>query len=248
MPSKKLLFTAPADACGDLKSLLMEEKERIIHLPLEKFRHSTDNISARLLKDNISAFSFVTYGSLRNAKFFIEWAESIDRLAQLKNLVHFSLDDPTADFLEKQGIPSIKPREKAKPIDILEFMLRISREGKTLYPAVRDRAEEMPGLLEELQMDVAEFVVCEEVGLTSDELDHYRSVISNRQPDYILLHNRSAVTRTGAAFPGLELQKLKVISGSAGVSQILIGKGIEPDFEAEGSWYSIEKVIREEFL
>jgi len=44
------------------------------------------------------------------------------------------------------------------------------------------------------------------------------------------------------------VKKLTVFSGSAGVTQHLIGKGIEPHFEAEGSWPSIEKLIQTEFL
>lgn len=244
----KLLITASAVACGDLKYLLEESPKLFFHSPLEDYKASTEALASNMLKKNVDNFAFVIYGNLRNALYFEEWMSKHELLADFQNLVHFSLDRPTSDFLESKGIPVIQPRQHAKPIDILEFMLRISREGKTLYPSCSNKAEEMPGLLQELEMDVAEFTVCEEVGLDPDNVESLRDKLSLEEVSAVLFHNRSAVTRTFAAFPDLNVKKLTVYSGSAGVTQHLIGKGIEPHHEAEGSWPSIEEIIKREFL
>lgn len=248
MGKGKLLFTASSMACGDMTYLLEDEKEKFLHLPLESYEENTEKVASALLKENVDNFEFVIYGTLRNAIYFEKWMSQNKLLADFQNLVHFCLDKPTSEFLESNEIPAIQPRQHAKPIDILEFMLRISREGKTLYPSCSNKTEEMPGLLQELEMEAAEFTVCKEIGLTPEEVASSRETLSESDVSAILFHNRSAVTRTFAAFPDLNIKKLTVISGSAGVTQHLIGKGIEPHFEAEGSWYSIEKLVQKEYL
>ena len=248
MSKDKLLFTASSMACGDMAYVLEDEKEKFLHLPLESYEENTEKVASALLKENVDNFEFVIYGTLRNAIYFEKWMSKNKLLADFQNLVHFCLDQPTSEFLESKEIPAIQPRQHAKPIDILEFMLRISREGKTLYPSCSNKTEEMPGLLQELEMDVAEFSVCKEIGLTPEEVASSRDALSASDVSAVLFHNRSSVTRTFAAFPNLNIKKLTVISGSAGVTQHLIGKGIEPHYEANGSWYSIEKLIQKEYL
>lgn len=248
MSEGKLLVTASSLACGDMKYTLEEKSDNFLHLPLETYKPATEKMAAGMLKKNVDNFAFVIYGTLRNAIYFEKWMSSNDLLRDFQNLVHFSLDKPTSDFLESKGIPAIQPRQHAKPIDILEFMLRISREGKTLYPSCTNKAEEMPGLLQELEMDVAEFSVCEEIGLEPEEVESVRKQSSEADLSAVLFHNRSAVTRTFAAFPDLNVKKMTVFSGSAGVTQHLISKGIEPHHEAEGSWPSIEQLIQEKYI
>lgn len=248
MSKGKLLVTAPANTCGDMKFALEEFPDYFLHAPLEDYKASTEAMASGMLKKNVDNFAFVIYGNLRNAINFEKWVSEHELLTDFQNLVHFSLDRPTSEFLESKGIPAIQPRQHAKPIDILEFMLRISREGKTLYPSCSNKAEEMPGLLQELEMDVAEFIVCEEVGLDPEDVESLRDRLSTDDISAVLFHNRSAVTRTFAAFPDLDVKKLTIYSGSAGVTQHLIGKGIEPHFEAEGSWPSIEQLVRSKFL
>lgn len=248
MSKGKLLLTASSMACGDMKYVLENSPNNFLHLPLESYEATTEKMASAMLKKNVHNFAFVIYGTLRNAIYFEKWMSKNELLTDFQNLVHITLDQPASDFLESKGIPAIQPRQHAKPIDILEFMLRISRDGKTLYPSCSNKAEEMPGLLQELEMDVAEFAVCEEIGLNPDEVESLRKKISKKELSAVLFHNRSAVTRTFAAFPELNVKKLTVLSGSAGVTQQLITKGIEPHFEAEGSWPSIEQLIRQEFL
>mgnify|MGYP006275552951 CR=1 FL=1 len=248
MNEQKLLITVPSQLCGDMKYFLDESAASVVHAPLESFTYTTEKLASNLLRDNLHSFAFVVYGNVLQATYFEQWISENDLLDDIRNLVHFTLDQPTSDFLELHGIPAIQPRENARPIDILEFMLRISREGKTLYPSCANRAEEMPGLLEELEMEVAEFTVCEEVGLTQDELETLRDTVAQADINAVLFHNRSAVTRAFAAFPDLNFKKMEIYSGSAGVTEHLISKGIELNYEAGGSWHSIEELIREKYL
>jgi len=248
MSLNSLLVTVSAESCGNFKRIIEKESEHILHLPLENYQFEFRREESDEIISNLNTFSFVIYGSLRNAAHFIKWVHEKDLLSKVQTLVHFSMDEPASAFLEHNGIPSIMPRENAAPIDILEFFLRISREGKTLYPAVDGKAEEMPGLLKELEMEVVEFSVCKEVKLPPDRLREYKQKVTKQKPDAVLFHNRSSLTRTKAAFPGLNLQKMKILSGSAGVTQALIDMGIEPDFEAGATWQSIQNWIEDKVL
>ncbi|CAN5126715.1 hypothetical protein BH23BAC3_BH23BAC3_21970 [soil metagenome] len=248
MSLNSLLVTVSADSCGNFKKIIDKESEHILHLPLDNYQYEFQRGESDDIISNLSTFSFVIYGSLRNAAYFIKWVHEKDLLNKVQTLVHFSMDEPASAFLESNGIPSVMPRENAAPIDILEFLLRISREGKTLYPAVDGKAEEIPGLLKELEMEVVEFLVCKEVKLPPDTLREYKQRVTKQKPDTVLFHNRSSLTRTKTAFPDLNLQKMKVISGSAGVTQALIDLGIEPDFEADATWLSIQNWIEERVL
>jgi len=248
MGKRNILITLCADSCGNLKNLLGEKSDQILYLPLENYRSAIKNEQSEVVTSQLDTFSFAVYGCLRNAAQFMKWVKEHGLLNTIREIVHFTMDQPTAEFLENHGIPSIMPRENAAPIDILEFMLRISRSGKTLYPTVDGKAEEMPGLLKELQMEVVEFTVCEEKSLDSEILSEYNQKMESHQPDAVLFHNRSSITRTKTAFPDFNLKKATVIAGSAGVTKSLVDSGIEPDYEAEGTWLSIQNVLEENIL
>jgi uroporphyrinogen-III synthase len=248
MSKPKILITVSADSCGNLKHLIDQKSDRIMHLPLENYQSAIRKEESDEVKSGIDSFSFAVYGCLRNAVHFMEWVNENELLPEIQEIVHFTIDQPTADFLENHGIPSIMPRENAAPIDILEFMLRISREGKTLYPSVDGKAEEMPALLKELHMEVAEFTVCEETNLDPAVLNEYNQKMDNHPPDAVLFHNRSSITRTKTAFPSLDLMQATVLAGSPGVTKSLADLGIEPDYEAEGTWLSIQNIVEENIL
>lgn len=231
-----------------MKNFIEDYDKQFLYLPLEVYEPFIQREESDALKALIDTFSFTVYGNLRNAIHFLQWVKEHDLIDIIRNQVHFVMDGPTSGFLENEGIPAIMPRINARPIDIMEFMLRISRDGKTLYPKPADKAEEMPGLLHELQMPVAEFTVCREKHLEPGRLKQFREKLDTEEPQAVLLHNRSSITRIKTAFPDLNLHKRIVLAGSAGVTNELIQTGIEPDFEAEGSWPSIQKIIREEFL
>lgn len=247
MSKESVLITASPELCAPMLHEF-QKKDDFVHLPLEEFTFFVEKEESTFVNDNKDNFSFVIYGSLRNAQFFVEWMNKNNVLEPFKQAVHLALDKPTAEFLEEQSIPAIMPREKAKPIDLLEFMLRISREGQSLYPCSDQKAEEMPGLLQELEMDVVEFSVCKEKSLESSQLAIFRKEVQNRNISAVLFHNRSSVTRIKTAFPDLDLHTKKIISGSPGVTKSLIDLGVEPNYEAEGTWYSIGELIEEKFM
>jgi len=240
-----ILLTADKDIAAPFLEMDTVPKQDLLHLPLEKFQFSPIDEESNEVKNRLSDFSFIIHGNLRNARFFAEWMKQNEAKEQVTKCVNIVLDKPTSIFLEAHGIPAIQPREPAKPIDILEFMLRISKEGNTLYPTSENKTDEMPGLLKELEMPVAEFTVCSEVTLDDKELKSYKKEIESRRVDTVILHNRSAYIRVKTAFPELDLQKTTIVSGSLGLTEMLEEDGLKPDYLAKGSWASIAKVLSE---
>lgn len=240
-----ILLTADKDNATTFLEMESVQKQNILHLPLEKFEYSVLDEESKLIQERISEFAFIVHGNLRNARYFVEWMNRNSMQEQVINCVNIVLDKPTSLFLESHGIPAIQPREPAKPIDILEFMLRISKEGYTLYPSAENKTEEMPGLLKELEMPVAEFTVCTEVTLDETTLKSYQKEVKSKEIDTVILHNRSAYIRVKTAFPKLDLESKTIIAGSLGLTEMLEEDGHKPDYLAKGSWASIAKVLRE---
>jgi uroporphyrinogen-III synthase len=240
-----ILFTANEDVAAPFLQINQELKENLLHVPLENFTYHTLSEEEDEILERFSEFTFIIHGNLRNARYFTEWMKQNSVEKEVVNCINLTLDKPTASFLEQNGIPAIQPREHAKPIDILEFMLRISREGITLYPTTEQKSDEMPGLLLELQMPIAEFTVCREASLQEKQLKLYRKEVSEADVDTVLIHTRSAYNRIKAAFPDLDLSQLRVIAGSPGVEELLRKEGIESNSTAYGSWYSLAKTVQE---
>lgn len=240
-----ILLTADKDIAAPFLEMEAVQNRNLLHLPLEKFTYNPNREEAGELKNRLPEFSFIIHGNLRNTRFFVEWIKDEGLQKEVMNCVNIVLDKPSSIYLESHGIPAIQPREPAKPIDILEFMLRISKEGYTLYPTSENKTEEMPGLLKELEMPVAEFTVCKEVTLDEKELNAYREKLKSTTPDTVILHNRSAYIRVKTAFPELDLKSVNIVSGSLGLTEMLEEDGLEPDYLAKGSWASLAKVLNE---
>ncbi|PKD45223.1 hypothetical protein [Rhodohalobacter barkolensis] len=240
-----ILFTADKDTSAPFFELELIKEKKFLHLPLENFQYRVDEEESGEIRNHMGEFAFIIHGNLRNAKYFVEWMKQNSTEEQVRGCVNIVLDKPTAKFLESHDIPAIQPREPAKPIDILEFMLRISKEGSTLYPTTENKTEEMPGLLKELQMPVAEFSVCEEVPLDEETLKDYKAEVGKSPVEVILLHNRSSYVRVKTAFPDLDLLSKTVVAGSLGTTELMEKEGLKPDYLAKGSWDSIAKVLNE---
>lgn len=241
--NEKILVTANRD----LAAVLFDEpsiKPALKHLPLETYTESIDEHVAGKLTSNTDGFEFVIHGNLLNTKFISDWMIRNGLTKIFRKKVHLAVDEATANFLEKSNIPAILPKNGGKPIDVLEFMLRISKQGVSVYPSAEGKQEEMPALLQELDMPVIEFTVCREVNVPGKNLKRFRHEISQGEFSHILIHNRSSLTRTRTAFPDLDLKRYGLISGSAGVTQKLIEDGFEPVAEAAGTWLSICETIR----
>ncbi|MDZ7755287.1 hypothetical protein [Rhodohalobacter sp.] len=141
-----ILFTADKDTSAPFLRMEKMRKKTLLHVPLEQYRFHVSDEESKQIQNHMDEFAFIIHGNLRNARYFIEWMNQNSMEEQVRRCVNIVLDKPTAEFLEEFDIPAVQPREPAKPIDILEFMLRISKEGNTLYPTTENKTEEMPGL------------------------------------------------------------------------------------------------------
>ncbi|MFU8811742.1 MAG: uroporphyrinogen-III synthase [Balneolaceae bacterium] len=239
MGKEYCLVTLSDDGLLPLRNLLGCRSERLLPLPLEQYEPFVYKEEAALICAHAPDFSFVVHGNLRNARYFSSWMVENGLTETFSKAVHLVTEKAAAELLENAGIPAIMPREHASAIDLLEFMLRISREGHTLYPCPETAAEEMPGLLQELQMEVTEFTVCRERELEREQLTAMREELDQHQVGAVLFHNRASVNRTEIAFPELDLNRVLRISGSAGVTAALTKRGLEPHKQADGSWKEI---------
>lgn len=244
--TRKALFTANEDiATSFLKEIKKTENWQLLHIPLENYSYSVNREEEEILLEKLDSFSFIIHGNLRNARYFIQWVEERKVLERVQDTVHLVSNQTSIDFLDEYKIPAVMPREDARPIDFIEFMLRISREGTALYPTTDQKDEEVPGLLQELEMPVAEFQVCKEETLNAELLENYREQVALAEIDSVIFHSRSSVTRIQTAFPELDLSKLKCISSGQAVTMKLQESKIEPSVEARGSWRSLLKTLNE---
>ncbi|MGD8428283.1 MAG: uroporphyrinogen-III synthase [Balneolaceae bacterium] len=241
--SRLVLLTAAEEDTECFRSELKENQVALLHYPLERYRVLEDQEEVLDALGQLEEFENIVHGSKRNARFFVKKIKEFDKLEAVRNRLNLALNQHTADYLEKQGIPAIHPQAEGKAINLLEFMLRVRRIGKTLYPCGDKTKEELPGFLQELDIPVKELVLFTLEGPEEVELDNYRKDISAREPEIIIFHSRRSVNRTLAAFPNLNYKKANIISGDQAVTDKLKKEGIEVDIQAEGSWASILKKV-----
>lgn len=241
--SKTVLLTAAGEDSRQLLDLLEDNKVSVIHLPLERYVEKGNRSAIENMVETLSEFENIAYGSLINARFFMQQLERRDRKEAVRKLVNLTLDEETAAYLEDHGIPAICTFAGGKAINAVEFMLRMRRLGRTLYPCGSHRKEELPGLLQELEIPVEELELYELEGPRSEELEAYRSRLVEMSPDVVLFHSRRSVNRTLAAFPDLNYGEMTVVSADRGVSKHLEEKGVTVTKEAEGTWQSIADLL-----
>ncbi|MEX0647630.1 MAG: hypothetical protein WEA56_15280 [Balneolaceae bacterium] len=243
MSSESILFTANEDLAAPLFQFDAVKKTGLLHLPLETYEYYPEPEEGAVIQDKLDDFAFVVHANLRNARYFLQWVEERHLLKQVQQRVNLAADEPTAVFLEDKEIPAILPRKDAKPIDVLEFLLRISRDGSTLYPTTDQKTGEIPGLLQELEMPVNEFTICRETSVPPVKLEKYRKRVISADVKSVLFHNRTSILRIRKAFPELDLSSIQRIAGSKGVAEKLKEEGLEADVQAHGSWASIAGVL-----
>jgi uroporphyrinogen-III synthase len=244
MCSDKILFTADKDLAASFLEMEEIKHTGLLHLPLEQYVYDTLPEESKGMRQILNHYLFIIHGNLRNARFFSEWMDREQMLSEVQKKVNIATDMPTAHFLEKQEIPAVTPRPGAKPIDVVEFLLRISQKGRVLYPTTDQKTEEIPGLLQELEMPVTEFQVCREQTIEGSKLVEYREIVQNSELKAVLFHNRSSVIRIQTAFPELNFSEITTISGGTAISEKLNEAGIETALEANGSWESAAKLIK----
>lgn len=242
---EKILITAEKDDIGLLLEHISDIGIEPCHLPLEQYEYFFDPDQNEALLQQMDSFQFVVYGKLRNARNFITWVEKTKTIEKILEKIHLVLNKSEADLLEEAGIPAIQPKETCRPIDIMEFLIRITINGTVLYPCAEGSAEEVPGLLEELETPVAEFTVCKSVPFKKEILKIKKEKLSKLHPDAVLFHSRGSVIRTRTAFPELDLTDKTLVAASAGVAFKMRQENLEPDYIATGSWMSVIEKLRD---
>ena len=241
--SNTVLLTAAVEDSAEVLGLLDERNVSVRHFPLERYVERGDLSAIDEVFNDISEYENIIYGSLLNARFFMDQVERFDSKKAVRNRVNLTLDEKTAEFLEEQGVPAICTFAGGKSINAVEFMLRLRRMGPTLYPCGTHRKEEIPGFLEELDIPVTELELFDLEGPEEKELQRYQNELEESKPDIILFHSRRSVNRTIAAFPDLDYSLIRLISADKGISQHLEEKGISASEEAEGSWKSMTELL-----
>lgn len=244
--SSTILLTAAIEdikpVTDDFESL---EEVELLHLPLEKYTPLNHGDIENTVFDNINFFENIVHGTHRNTKFFVQAVEQKQKVEEAKQALNLTLDADLAAMLEDIGIPAVTVEKGKSPIDMVEFMLRLRRLGPTLYPCGTHLSEDIPALLKELDIPVTELKLFELDGPGEEELTVYQKKVKSFQPDIIVFHNRRSVTRTLTAFPNLNLKEQTIITADSAVSEKLKQKNVTSDIEAEGSWESIFKKVRE---
>lgn len=245
MRNAAILLTANEADCPLFLNRLEKKKDLLLHLPLEKYESYLEDEVAGSLPGRLEEFVFVVHGNVRNARYFLQWAEEHGLLDECKNKIHLTSDPDSSAILEKYSLPAIMPREFAKGIDIIEFMLRISKDGAVLYPTSDSHTDEIPGLLKELEMPVTEFTVCRERSISDKELKSYRNQLLTEKIGMVLFHNRSSIKRIKLAFPKLDLHQTRNVAADKGIAEKMEKENIPVHTIADGTWLSMVDVVTE---
>lgn len=240
---KRLLLTADTLESEPFRKRMEEAGVDVLHLPLDHFDFAPDPEQERGILPELDQFRYVIHGGIRNATHFLQWVESSGLKERMSTKVHLTHHASAAGTLEAAGIPAVCPEGATRPIDLIEFLLRISGSGAVLYPVADGETEEIPGLLEEVGIECTEMIVSRSRSLESEELAGYRQRLRDTPPDGVLFHSRGSVIRTWTAFPSLKESNLIHIAASQGAAWKLAREGGEADHQASGSWDSVAALI-----
>jgi len=237
--SRSVLLTAAIEDTELFRAQAEEHNLSMLHYPLERYEAIEGDQQILDELQLIEEYENIVYGSKRNARFFVEKIQELDKVDEVRNRLNLALNQHTADYLEEQGIPAVHPHADGKAIDLMEFMLRVRRIGQTLYPCGDKTAEDLPGFLQELDIPVEELVLFTLEGPEEMQLQEYRKDLAAHDPEVVLFHSRRSVNRTLAAFPSIDWGEPTVISAAQGVTDKLQKEDIEADIQAEGNWDSL---------
>lgn len=241
---RSVLLTAAIEDTEAVRSELEHQKITLLHYPLEYYQ-KLDSDSVREAFEKIKDFDNIAYGSKRNARFFVEKMKEFDKLDEVRERLNLALNQPTADFLENEGVPAVHPQSEGKAINLMEFMLRTRRIGNTLYPCGDKTKEELPGFLQELDIPVQELVLFTLEGPKKQDLMKFQEDVAAHEPAVIIFHSRRSVNRTLTAFPNLDYDDAHIITGDRAVTDRLEEKQVSVTSQADGSWESILKKVKE---
>ncbi len=241
--NRSVLLTAAKEDTEVFRSTLEEQKVDILHYPLERYEPIEGDQEILDTLEKLDQFENIVHGSKRNAQYFVDRVREYDKFEIARERLNLALDQHTADYLEEEGIPAIHPHSEGEAIDLLEFMLRIRRIGATVYPCGDKTSEDLPALLQELDIPVEELVLFTLEGPREERLKEYRDKFAAHEPGIIIFHSRRSVNRTIAAFPNFDYSNAQIISGDQAVTDKLLKEDIETDIQAEGSWETVLEEI-----
>jgi uroporphyrinogen-III synthase len=239
-----ILLTAAQEDTEEIIDRLSDNDFNILHTPLEIYTERTDEETISSTPENLDDFENIVYGSIRNARFFLNKVKRLNKMDSVKERLNLAFDESTFDYLEQEGVAAIHPQNGNNAIDLVELMLRLQRLGATLYPCGSHRREDFPGLLQELDIDVMELDIFDLEGPSEERLAGYKKEMAGLQAEAVIFHSRRSVNRTLAAFPDLDYDSLKVISADTGITKKLEYKNIAVDAEGEGSWASVVEILQ----
>lgn len=242
--SRSVLLTAAKEDTEVFRSEFEEQPISVLHYPLERYEALEDNADILDALENLEDYENIVHGSKRNAQFWIKWLQEFDKMEEARDQLNLALNQHTADYLEEQGIPAVHPHSEGQAINLLEFMLRIKRIGKTLYPCGDKTAEDLPALLRELDIKVDELVLFALEGPKEENLQEFRKDFAAHEPEFVIFHSRRSVNRILAAFPNADYENATVITGDQAVTEKLATEGLDVDQQAEGSWDSVKEIIK----
>src|SRR5699024_11155835 len=121
---KSVLLTAAIEDSESFRNQIDRQKIKLLHYPLERYQHMEDDESVLNVFGQLQEFENITYGSKRNARFFVEKMNELGKQEVVRQRLNLALDKQTADYLETEDIPAIHPQANGKAINVLEFMLR----------------------------------------------------------------------------------------------------------------------------
>ena len=242
--SRSVLLTAAIEDTEVFRSEFEEQPISVLHYPLERYEALEDNADILDALENLEDYENIVHGSKRNAQFWIKWLQEFDKMEEARDQLNLALNQHTADYLEEQGIPAVHPHSEGQAINLLEFMLRIKRIGKTLYPCGDKTAEDLPALLRELDIKVDELVLFALEGPKEEKLQEFRKDFAAHEPEFVIFHSRRSVNRILAAFPNADYENTTVITGDQAVTEKLATEGLDVDQQAEGSWDSVKEIIK----
>ena len=237
--SRSVLLTAATEDTEVVRSKLEEQQVSVLHYPLELYQEKEDDKAILDTLDRLEEYENIVHGSKCNAQFFVSKIKEYDKLDETRNRLNLAVNQHTADYLEGEGIPAVHPHSEGKSIDLMEFMLRIRRIGESLYPCGDKTAEDLPGLLQELDIPVDQLVLFTLEGPEEQDLQEYRKDLVAHNPAVVVFHSRRSVNRTTAAFPNLSYSDPHVISADQAVTDKLETEDITVDTQADGSWKSV---------
>ncbi len=240
-----ILFTAAEEDSSKPTQLFEEADLDFLHLPLERYVEIDDEQQIEQEFGQIDEYENIIHGRKRSAIFFMDQVEKRDMLEPVQNRLNLALHQETADYLEDHGVPAVLPGEETRGIKLVEFMLRLQRYGKTLYPCGTHESEDIPGFLKELDIEVTELPLFELEGPGDAKLDEFQQKVANKSLDTVIFYNRRSVNRIRAAFPELDYEQVTVVAADSAITDKLADNKIKADITASGSWDSIVEKLQE---